>query len=125
MLKLVLVPFFGWGLWMLRPIAIDRKNFRSISQVIEQGQERLSSGSWVVIYPEGTRIAHNERKKFAKSGAHLSKEASVPIIPVAHNAGTIWPKGLWLSGTGTIDFFICPELKTKDKSVDEIKRRLI
>ena len=50
--ELLWIPFFGWGLAAMRPIAIDRKaGHRSVNQVIEQGKERLSRGIWLTVFP--------------------------------------------------------------------------
>jgi 1-acyl-sn-glycerol-3-phosphate acyltransferase len=54
--ELLWIPFFGWGLATLRPIAIDRKSSRAaLDQILTQGRDRLSDGCWVVVFPEGTR----------------------------------------------------------------------
>ena len=91
--ELLWIPFFGWGLAALNPIAIDRSAGRkALSQIIEQGKERLSSGSWIVIFPEGTRIQTGYIGRFGIGGAKLAVEAGADVIPVAHNAGSAWPK---------------------------------
>ena len=86
------IPFFGWALKLLfRPIAIDRKaGSKAVKQVISQGKQKLAEGTWVTIFPEGTRMPPGETRKYGVSGAALAKEAGVPIIPVAHNAGDFW-----------------------------------
>jgi 1-acyl-sn-glycerol-3-phosphate acyltransferase len=91
--ELLWIPFFGWGLASLSPIAIDRKAGRkALSQVVEQGKDRLAMGAWVVVFPEGTRVAPGYMKKFGIGGARLAKETGYPVIPVAHDAGHYWPK---------------------------------
>lgn len=91
--ELFRIPFFGWGLWALEPVAIDRKKGRkAIEQLLIQGKERLHRGIWIVIFPEGTRTAVGEHKKFKTGGAHLAIKSDAPVIPVAHNAGCYWPR---------------------------------
>ncbi|HAU07065.1 MAG TPA: 1-acyl-sn-glycerol-3-phosphate acyltransferase [Gammaproteobacteria bacterium] len=116
--ELLWLPFFGWGLASLNPIAIDRGSGRkALNQVIQQGKKRLQSGAWVVIFPEGTRMPMGEMGKFGISGAMLAKEAACPIVPVAHNAGEVWPKHSFLKYAGQIELVIGPAIATENNMV--------
>ena len=64
-----------------------------MTQIITQGRERLTQGFWIVVYPEGTRIRAGTRAHYKTGGARLAIALGVPIVPVAHNAGYLWPKG--------------------------------
>jgi len=89
--ELLKIPFFGWGLAALRPIAIDRSNPReALRQVKQQGVERLKDGVNLILFPEGTRVPIGERVKYARSGADIAKESGATIVPVCHNAGQYW-----------------------------------
>lgn len=102
--ELLKIPFFGWGLAAVAPIAIDRGNPReALRQVMQQGRRRLDAGMNVLLYPEGTRIdAGVTAPKFNRSGAALAIAAGVPILPVCHNAGTCWPAHKFIKYPGTI-----------------------
>ena len=107
--ELLSVPFVGWAIGLaLSPIAIDRRRGRSaVVQVIEQGKQRLAEGTWVTIFPEGTRVPRGETRKYGISGAALAKETSVQIVPVAHNAGDFWRRHEFFSmRPGTVRFVI-------------------
>ena len=94
--ELLSIPFFGWGFALASPITIDRKaGTDAMQQIVAQGRERFAQGFWIVIYPEGTRIRAGTRAKYKTGGARLAIALDVPIIPVAHNAGYLWPKGLF------------------------------
>src|SRR5690606_40608582 len=85
--ELLRVPFFGWAMWLLKPIAIDRENPKAaLRQVAQQGQESLERGAWVLIFPEGTRVPVGQKGKFSRSGASLAVNAGLPVLPIAHNA---------------------------------------
>lgn len=89
--ELLSMPFFGWGLSSLRPIAIDRSNPRdALRQVKSEGISRLQSGTNLILFPEGTRVLIGEKAKYARSGAEIATKANVPIIPICHNAGEYW-----------------------------------
>jgi len=101
--ELMWVPLLGWGLAALKPIAINRSGGASaINQVVEQGLVRLKSGLWVVIFPEGTRMAVGGTRRYGTGGALLAIEAKKQIVPVAHNAGDYWPRRGLLKKRGTI-----------------------
>jgi 1-acyl-sn-glycerol-3-phosphate acyltransferase len=122
--ELMWVPFFGWGLALLHPIAINRKAGRTaVKQVMAQGQQRLKDGVFVVIYPEGTRVLPGDEHHFGISGAALAKRAGRPVLPVAHNAGDFWPRRSFLKRPGTIRIVIGEPIDTAGLSHEEITRR--
>lgn len=106
--ELMWIPIVGWALRLMQPIAINRAAGSSaVRQVIAQGKQRLQQARrWIVIFPEGTRAAVGEAKKFGISGAMLAIEAGVSIVPVAHTAGYFWPRRGWLKRPGTIQVVI-------------------
>lgn len=121
--ELLWVPFFGWGLALLEPIAIDRKSRReAMRQLLEQGEERLRDGRWVVIFPEGTRVAPGQKKPYQKGGAILAEKTGYPVVPVAHNAGEFWPRRSFIKRPGTIQLVIGPPIETRGKTYQEINR---
>jgi 1-acyl-sn-glycerol-3-phosphate acyltransferase len=122
--ELMWLPFFGWGLALLKPIAINRKAGRTaVKQVMSQGRERLANGLFVVIYPEGTRVLPGQEHRFGISGAALAKSAGRPILPVAHNAGDFWPRRSFLKRPGVIKVVIGKPIGTADLSHEEITAR--
>ena len=119
--ELLWIPFFGWGLYAMRAIAIKRsKPAGAIRQVLKQGKQRLSKGIKVIIFPEGTRVRTLEVGTFMTSGAALAKAAAVPILPVRHNAGHCWPAGSWLKTPGTISIVIGPTIATDSHNPREL-----
>lgn len=121
--ELLWIPFFGWGLATLRPIAIDRKASRAgLEQILSQGRERLKDGCWVVIFPEGTRVAPGERRRYRQGGAALAQQTGFPILPVAHNAGDFWPRNSFIKRPGTIQLCFGPVIESSGRSAAEINR---
>jgi len=122
--ELLWLPFFGWGLAMTSPIAINRGEGReAIKQLLKQGKERLAQGFCVVIFPEGTRIPYGQRGKYKIGGAMLAASSGAPVIPVAHNAGKLWGKGAFLKHPGVITMSIGAPLDTVGLKPDEINQR--
>ena len=119
--ELLGIPFFGWGLATLRPIAIDRASGRNaLEQVIEQGRLRLAEGIWVVVFPEGTRVAPGSRRRYRLGGALLAQKTGHPVVPVAHNAGDYWPRRGFLKRPGTIRLVIGEPIPSEGRSAVEI-----
>ena len=101
--ELLSIPFFGWGLRALEPIAIERGSGRkAIASIIRQGRDRLAAGRWVVVFPEGTRLKPGEQRKWGVGGAALATSSGHPVVPVAHDAGRCWPKGSFIKRPGII-----------------------
>lgn len=100
------IPFWGWGLKILDPVAVDRKNTYSVKQILEQGVRKIKSGLWLIVFPEATRLRPEQSTKFRPSAAKLAIAAKVPIVLMAHNAGMYWPKGFWIKKPGIIKITI-------------------
>jgi 1-acyl-sn-glycerol-3-phosphate acyltransferase len=116
--ELTWFPVLGWAIRCMEPIAINRSaKMAAAKQVVAQGRERLARGRWVVIFPEGTRMAVGHTRKYGTSGALLAVETGALIIPVAHDAGKYWAKRSWIKKRGTIRVIIGPPIQTKGKDV--------
>lgn len=121
--ELMWIPLLGQGLWALNPIAVVRgAGRRAVNQVLQQGKQRLADGYWVMVFPEGTRVAPGRRGRFGVSGALLAIEAGVPVLPVAHNAGFFWPRRGLIKWPGTVDLVIGPPIDTRGKTLQEVNR---
>lgn len=121
--ELMWLPIFGWGLAMLRPIAIDRgAGRRAVQQIVDQGRERLAEGTWIVVFPEGTRLLPGQHKRFGIGGAALAAGSGYPVVPVAHNAGHYWPRRGFLKKRGTIRVVVGPTIDSHGKTPEEINR---
>lgn len=119
--ELLWIPLFGWGLASLRPVAIDRgSGLRAARQIVDQGLKRLRQGSWVVVFPEGTRIPPGETGRYLPGGGMLAEQAGCPVVPMAHNAGCYWPKSSFTKRPGTIRVVIGPPIETRGRSSREI-----
>lgn len=123
--ELLRIPFIGWGLAMTSPIAIDRDaGRRALKQTLEQGRDRIAKGFWVVIFPEGTRVAPGTRGKYQIGGAWLAVHTGVPVVPVAHNAGEFWPKNALVKRPGTITVSIGEPIDPAGLSAQELNARV-
>ena len=119
--ELLWIPFFGWGLALMSPIAIDRaRGASALRAIARRGRERLAQGFWVIVFPEGTRVAPGERREYHLGGAWLAAASSAPVVPVAHNAGLYWPRNAFLKRPGTVTVRIGPAIDTAHRDAKTI-----
>jgi 1-acyl-sn-glycerol-3-phosphate acyltransferase len=121
--ELLWIPFFGWGLALMSPIAIDRRRgVAALRSIARRGGERLAQGFCVVVFPEGTRVAPGERRPYQLGGAWLAADSGAPVVPVAHNAGLVWPRNAFLKRAGTITVRIGPAIESAQRDAQTINR---
>lgn len=119
--ELFKIPFFGWALWMLRPIAIDRSKRRDARQsMLSQGEQNLRDGISILVFPEGTRGEPGQERKYYTGGAELAIATGAKIVPVAHNAGIYWPAHQLEKVPGTIKVIIGDPIDTKGREAREL-----
>jgi len=123
--ELLWIPFVGWGLKLLRPIAINRgEGHRAVNQVVDQGKARLADGLWIIIFPEGTRVVAGETRKFGVSGALLAIASGHSVVPLSHNAGTFWARRGFLKKPGTIRVVIGEPIESAGKNPRELNEEV-
>ncbi len=123
--ELMKVPFFGWALKQCEPIAIDRSAGRAaVKRVVDQGKDRLERGHWVVVFPEGTRVAYGERKKHGVGASLLAEKTGVPILPIVHNAGRFWRRRGIKKLPGEISVVVGQPIASVGKSSGQIRKEV-
>jgi 1-acyl-sn-glycerol-3-phosphate acyltransferase len=121
--ELLAIPFFGWAFRLLRPIAIDRSDpRRALRTLIGEGTERLNQNIWVVLFPEGTRVAPGTTRDFQIGGAALAESSARSVLVVAHNSGDYWPAHNLRKRAGTITVKVCPPIDTHGLKRKEINQ---
>ena len=121
--ELMFLPIFGWGLAALRCVGVDRaRGSRAIRAVIRDGKTRIEEGLWVIVFPEGTRVAPGEEGSYAPGGAMIASAASCPIVPVAHDSGDFWPRRSVVKTPGTIRVVIGKPMNPRSGSAREVTR---
>lgn len=123
--SLLLIPFLGWAFVALAAIPIDRSAGReALKKLVENGKDRLARGLWVVIFPEGTRTAPDEKGKYHIGGAWLAAKTETTVVPVAHNAGKYWRKNAFIKYPGTIQVVIGKPIETAGLKPDQVNKQV-
>ncbi|MDB0064082.1 1-acyl-sn-glycerol-3-phosphate acyltransferase [Gammaproteobacteria bacterium] len=120
--ELLALPFFGWGIGGTQPIALDRKaGKRALIELVKDGRKKLALGRFVLLFPEGTRMPFEKPGKLKAGGFLLATKAGVPVLPVAHDAGRLWPSKGFLKQAGTVRVIIGDCISSEGKSAEELR----
>ncbi|WP_027211691.1 lysophospholipid acyltransferase family protein [Burkholderia sp. WSM2232] len=123
--ELLYVPFFGWALGLLKMVHIDRKEGKyAFESVIRQGKARMAEGAWVIMFPEGTRTPTGKQGKYKTGGARFAIASGAPVVPIAHNAGRVWPRNSFLKYAGIVTVSIGKPIQTTGLTPDEVNTRV-
>ena len=119
--ELAWIPFFGWALSTMKPIAIKRgSGKKAVETMVRVGKQRLDEGISVVIFPEGTRTPPTAPGRYRIGGAVMAVESGYPVVPVAHNAGECWPRNSFTKRPGLVTVRIGPPIATRDKTPEQL-----
>ena len=123
--ELLYVPFFGWAMGRLDMIHIDRsKRSEAWSKVAAQGERLFSQGVWVIMFPEGTRIARGHRGSYKAGAARLAIASGVPIVPIATTSARCWPRKSFLLRPGVIEISIGRPIPSVGRDSDALMREV-
>lgn len=123
--EILLIPFFGWGIGRLEMIHIDRKaGKQAFTKVVEQGRELLDKGTWVIMFPEGTRIPRGKVGQYKTGGTRLAVDTGTPVVPIAVTSAKCWPRKSWIKTPGTIEVSIGKPIPSVGRQPDELMREV-
>ena len=123
--ELLYVPFFGWAIGLLDMIHIDRSlRTQAFKKVVAQGKERLAQGIWIIMFPEGTRIARGQKGVYETSGTRLAVQTGAPVIPIAVTSAKCWPRKAFIKTPGTIDVSIGKPIPSEGRHHKELMQEV-
>jgi 1-acyl-sn-glycerol-3-phosphate acyltransferase len=123
--ELLLIPFFGWAIGRLDMVHIDRsKRTEAWNKVAEQGRRFMAQGNWVIMFPEGTRIARGQQGQYKAGASRLAITTGTPIVPIAVASARCWPRKSFLLRPGTIDISIGKPIAVAGREPDELMREV-
>lgn len=123
--ELLYVPFFGWAMGRLDMIHIDRsQRAQAFNKVVEQGKRLLAQGIWIIMFPEGTRIARGQQGTYKTGGTRLAVATGAPVIPVAVSSAKCWPRKSLLKYPGVVDVVIGKPIPSTGRAPEELMREV-
>jgi 1-acyl-sn-glycerol-3-phosphate acyltransferase len=123
--EILYIPFFGWGMALLRMIPIDRsKGKRAFAHVVEHGKRRLADGQWIIMFPEGTRIPVGQSGQYKSGGTRLAIKTGALVVPIALNSGECWPKQSFIKRPGLVTVSIGPPISPQGQTPDSMMQQV-
>jgi 1-acyl-sn-glycerol-3-phosphate acyltransferase len=123
--ELLWIPFFGWAIGSLDMIHIDRgRRSEAWRKVAEQGKRIMAQGSWVIMFPEGTRTPRGQKGEYKSGASRLAITTGVPIVPIAVTSARCWPRKSFLLRPGVIDVSVGPAIPVAGRKSDELMREV-
>ncbi|HWI80884.1 lysophospholipid acyltransferase family protein [Ramlibacter sp.] len=123
--ELLSVPFFGWAIGRLDMIHIDRsQRAQAFNKVVEQGKKLLARGTWIIMFPEGTRIPRGQQGTYKSGGTRLAVQTGAPVIPIAVTSAKVWPRRAFVKRPGIVDVSIGPPIASAGRDADELMRQV-
>lgn len=123
--ELLYVPFFGWAMSRMDMIHIDRaKRTEAWRRVVEQGREFMAKGHWVIMFPEGTRIARGQAGDYKTGASRLALAVGAPIVPIAVTSARCWPRKSFILRPGVIDISIGKPIPVAGREAIELMREV-
>ncbi|HEY1150402.1 MAG TPA: lysophospholipid acyltransferase family protein [Pseudoduganella sp.] len=123
--EILYIPFFGWGIALLRMIPIDRKQGKNaFKSVVMHGKRRLKDGQWIIMFPEGTRTQVGSQGKYKSGGTRLAVETETPVVPIALNSGECWPKNSFIKKPGKITVSIGKPISSEGQTPDGLMEQV-
>ena len=123
--ELLYIPFFGWAMGRLDMIHIDRsKRTEAWNKVAAQGKRMADEGIWVIMFPEGTRIARGRQGTYKSGAARLAIASGVPIVPMAASSAKCWPRKSFLLRPGVVDVSIGAPIASTGRQPDELMKEV-
>jgi 1-acyl-sn-glycerol-3-phosphate acyltransferase len=111
--ELFRIPLFGFAMHCTGYIAIDRSDRKKAIQSMGEAARRISKGTSIVVFPEGTRSPDGTLLPFKKGGFMLAIDAAAPIVPVAIlGSHDVMPKHSRCIRGGQIRVIIFPAVPT-------------
>ena len=123
--ELLYVPFFGWAMGRMDMIHIDRsKRSEAFAKVVAQGKRVMGQGVWVIMFPEGTRIPRGQAGIYKSGGTRLACETGRPVVPIAVNAATRWPRKAFVKTPGVVDVVIGKPIDSVGRQPEELMQEV-
>jgi 1-acyl-sn-glycerol-3-phosphate acyltransferase len=119
--SLSLLPLVGWSIWLAGHIPIDRSNPFRARRSLKEAARRISGGTSVVTFPEGTRSPDSTVRLFRRGSFNLALEAGVPIVPVSlAGVKDVVPHGLPSLRAGRVQVLIAPPVPVTGRKPEEV-----
>ena len=103
--ELFSIPVWGQAARFYGLIPVDRDGGgKAMRAMLGAAKAALANGRPLVLFAEGTRVAHGDAPQLRSGFAGVYRLLGVPVIPVAVNSGIAYPPRKWVKWPGTITY---------------------
>ena len=119
--ELLYIPFFGWAIGRLDMVHINRsRQSEAWRKVVQQGTEIMAKGTWMIMFPEGTRTARGGKGDYKTGASRLAVTTGMPLVPIAVTSARCWPRKSFLLRPGVIDVSIGRPIEPAGRRPDDL-----
>ncbi|MFG6448826.1 lysophospholipid acyltransferase family protein [Roseateles sp. BYS180W] len=123
--ELLYIPFFGWSMARMDMIHIDRgRRSEAWAKVLAQGKRLAGLGNWVIMFPEGTRVARGSQGEYKSGGTRLAVATGTPVVPIAVTSARCWPRRSFLLRPGVVDISIGAPIPSQGREPTALMREV-
>ena len=105
------IPFWKWYMDKCQHVVVDRRGGTSaMREMISDTKSILADKRSVIIFPEGTRVALGETRRYHPGIAALYSQTNATVIPVALNSGYFWGRRHFIKKPGVLTIQFLPPI---------------
>ena len=120
--ELLMIPLFGWCLYLLKHISIDRSDgASSLKKIMKSCDEHIQENRTIIIFPEGTRSLFGTKAKLKRGVFKILESVKTRSHIVNHTAGQYWNNS-FLIRPGTININVIS--LEYDPNLDNLKNKI-
>lgn len=111
--ELTWLPLWGWYPRAMGMIPIDRGSAKVAMASILKGSKRIIDKERrpLLIFPQGTRTAVGEKRKYKFGIARIYEAVNAPVVPVALDSGVFWGKNKFWKRSGVVTIKFLPPIQ--------------
>lgn len=101
--ELLRIPLWSTAALAHGVIPVEREaGATALRRMLKAARAAVAKGRPIIIFPEGTRVPHGQRPALRPGIAGLYKSLGLPIVPIALDAGRLWPRRSFVKASGII-----------------------
>ena len=109
--ELMRIPFIGWVFKRTGSIGVDRSaGMAALKKLKRDALIELETGRPLLIFPQGTRVLPRTEAPYQIGVYALYSATGLPVVPVALNSGSFWPRKGIRKYPGCITLEFLPEI---------------
>tara|TARA_B100000282_G_C31665515_1_gene459654 strand:+ start:143 stop:835 length:693 start_codon:yes stop_codon:yes gene_type:complete len=116
--ELLMIPLFGWCLYLLKNISINRsEGVRSLKKILDSCGGHIEKKRTLIVFPEGTRVPYGHKVHLKKGIFKIIDSLKISSLVFTHDAGKFWSKNSFIIRPGEVAIYCTSLDYNKDNQV--------